>query len=353
MKNSKYIYIAILCVSLLASCNRLDIEGIFNGTSPHHDKRFQQSMEWNEQFFKEHEAEGFEKDCIAKIKVEQEYYDIYWASDVHVAGTTVLLDSFVNMAMGVYRYQDKISGKADTINFGPCAAVVFAGDIIDAKNNYPLFYDAIKPLEDKGIPVFCTPGNHDLCFGQWDKYVEHWHTSSYWFEVECPSGAKDLFISFDSGDATVGKKQFNWLKDLLKRKSCDRSYRHIIVFTHTHMFKRDSNNAHGANYNFEEIYELAELFGKYNVEYYICGHDHTHEETKFKNVTYYTIGAMKDSYLGKAAYMVMTVYDISKDRNKSPLLVNLYRMDGTDYIQYLYDEYGDEYENEYEAEDNN
>ncbi|MBQ7449188.1 MAG: metallophosphoesterase [Paludibacteraceae bacterium] len=326
MKTLKYISSAILLVTLFTSCHRLDIAGIFNGTSPHHDARFEQSMEWNEKYCAEN---GLEKDCIKKIKVDKEYYEIYWATDVHVAGTTVLLDSFVNMALG----ENYVIG--DIVFDDPATAVIFAGDIIDATKNYPLFYKSIEPLENAGIPVFCTPGNHDLCFGQWTEYVEHWHTSCYWFEIECKSGAKDLFISFDSGDATLGKKQFNWLKNLLKTKSQE-GYRHIICFSHTHMFKRDTNNAHGANFALEEIYEISDLFAKYNVEYYICGHDHTHEETKFKNVTYYTIGAMKDSYLGRAAYMVMTVFDLGKERKQAPISVDLYRMDGTDYFDSLF-----------------
>lgn len=312
------------CLILCSGCERLDIGGIFGGSHPHHDARFKHSIAWNKEYC---EKNGLEADCLGHIYSNYDTYQLYWAADLHIAGEgqTYMLDTLVSMAMGNYNIGGTVVSTGDT-----CTAVIFAGDIIDAKNNYPVFYRHIKPLEDAGIPVFCTPGNHDLCFGQWTEYEAHWHTSCYWFDITTPMGKKDLFISCDSGDATLGAKQFKWLKELLARK-CKEGYRHIIFFTHTHMFKRDSNQAHAAGYNMEEIYELTHLLSKYGVEYYVCGHDHTHEETTYQNVVYYTIGAMKDSYLGKAAYMTMTFFE-SYGLDRAPIYVELHRMSGENYI---------------------
>lgn len=327
MNNHKFLTLLLVCLVTCSACNRLDIGGIFGGCKPHHDARFKHSMVWNDVYCL---SNNLEDDCLAHIHAKDSaYYTIYWATDLHIEGEgmTVMLDTFVSMSMGNYTIQGK------TINVGDTAtAVIFCGDIIDAKNNYPVFYRHIQPLYDNHVPVFCTPGNHDLCFGQWTEYEAHFHTSTYWFDITTPNGKKDLYISVDSGDATLGSEQFKWLKNLLEQKSKE-GYRHIIVFTHTHMFKRDSNNAHGANYAVEEIYELTYLFSKYRVEYYICGHDHSHEETTYKNVKYYTIGAMKDSYLGKAAYMTMTVFNTT-GQDAAPVYLELHRMSGENYISW-------------------
>ncbi|MBQ3673895.1 MAG: metallophosphoesterase [Paludibacteraceae bacterium] len=312
MKRSLYISFIILATITFASCDRIDVAGIFNGSSPHHDARFKQSMEYNETF-------GINESGLQTIHATENTYEIYWATDVHVAGTTVLLDSFINLALTDYY----------------CEAIVFGGDIIDAKNNYPLFYKSLEPAVASGMPLFCTPGNHDLCFGQWKEYVEYWKTSVYWFQVIIPSGEKDLFICIDSADATLGRAQFNWLKDLLEKKSKE-GYRHIIVFSHTHMFKKDSNNANGAHFNTEEIYDITSLLSKYHVEYYMNGHDHTPEVTIYKNVHYVTIGSMKDDYKERAAYAVMTMFGKHID-------VSLYRMDGEDY---WFDDESDYYDEE-------
>ena len=323
--NTKILKVLLFASLLICSgCERLDIGGIFGGSHPHHDGRFNESMAWNKVYST---TTGLEEGCLAHIYAKENTYTVYWAADLHIAGEgqTHMMDTFINMALGNYLIDSVLMPLGDT-----CTAVIFAGDIIDAKNNYPVFYHHLKPLEDAGVPIFCTPGNHDLCFSQWAEYAEYWHTSCYWFDIITPSGKKDLYISCDSGDATLGAKQFNWLKDLLERKSRE-GYRHIIFFTHTHMFKRDSNQAHAAGYNMEEIYELTYLFSKYGVDYYICGHDHTHEETRYKNVIYYTIGAMKNSFLGKAAYMTMTIYD-SYGQDLAPIHVQLHRMSGENYL---------------------
>ena len=300
MKRHISIFILALIAAAFASCDRIDVAGIFNGSSPHHDARFKQSMAYNDQY-------GYNESGLATIYAADNYYTIYWGTDVHVAGTTVLLDSFVNMALEDYS----------------CEAIVFCGDIIDAKNNYPLFYKSLEPAEISGMPLFCTPGNHDLCFSQWTEYVEYWKTACYWFQVITPSGEKDLYISVDSADATLGRAQFNWLRDLLAKKSKE-GYRHIIVFSHTHLFKKDSNNANGAHFNMEEIYDITSLLSKYHVEYYMNGHDHTPEVTIYKNVHYVTIGSMKDTYKERAAYAVTTMYGKHID-------MSIYRMDGQDY----------------------
>ena len=76
---------------------------------------------------------------------------------------------------------------------------------------------------------------------------------------------------------------------------------------------------------------MSELMRQYHVDYFVNGHDHSHEETTYKNVKYYTIGAMKDSRLGFAAYMTMTFYGGVSGKDEAPIEVILHRMSGEEY----------------------
>lgn len=280
LQNKIYFWAAVLIC--LVSCDSYDIEGMINGTSEHIETRFKQSMEYNTNTSFAKAIEPYKT-----IYAASDEYTIYWCSDIHISSSFVRLDSFIDAAL------------SDTT----CLAVMIAGDLVDGKGNLPSVFNKLERIRQVNMPMYCTPGNHDICFSQWNDYVDYWGTSCYWFDVVMPSGEKDLYISCDSGEATLGKSQRKWLEQILKEKSQE-GYEHIIVMSHTPMFKRDMNKTNGATFPLEEIYDLTNLFSRYGVEYYINGHDHTNEQTIFNNVIYYTIGTMKDEY-NKAVYMVM------------------------------------------------
>lgn len=256
----------ILC---LVSCEKYDFPGMIKGSSPSSDERFAVSKAYND-------ANGFRS-----FSPDGEEYTFYAATDAHVSTTANGLTAFVNACLS----------DASSAPFA-----IFTGDAMDKKNNFNLFLQAVRPLSANGRTLCCTPGNHDLYFGQWTDHIREMKTASYCFEActgtDGAVAGKDLFISLDSASGTLGTDQRAWLGAVLA--SAKGRYRHIIIFTHTHFFKRDNSQGHTGNFNLEEGYELASLFSDNGVELVICGHDHHFEDTFFKGVRFVTLAALED-----------------------------------------------------------
>ncbi|MBO7460272.1 MAG: hypothetical protein J6T53_05165, partial [Bacteroidales bacterium] len=123
--------------------------------------------------------------------------------------------------------------------------------------------------------------------------------------VQTVSGFKDLYISIDSGNGTLGYDQRRWLENVLKDKQ-NQGYRHIIVFTHTHFFKKDTSQGHTSNFNLEETYDLLDLFDRYDVSMVLQGHSHARDLTTFKDVVYLRVDALED-YALDAYYTILNV----------------------------------------------
>jgi len=237
-------------------------------SSPSVESRYVHSMEWNA-------ANGY-----STIKVDDEKYKLYVMTDIHLKTDTDNLDKFV-------------ATYCDDMQAAPF--VLCLGDLIDGKDRFDLFTDHCAPIiSSTSDTIFFTVGNHDLYFGQWSSYKDRFHTSTYYFEVETPSGEKDLYISADSGNGTMGTAQRKWLENLLSEKS--EGCRNIIVFTHTHFFMRDYSQNTTGNFTTEETYYLTALFNLYGVNLVLTGHDHKREDTTFKGVRYIIVDALKDGY---------------------------------------------------------
>ena len=118
-----------------------------------------------------------------------------------------------------------------------------------------------------------------------------------------PGGKKDLYIALASASGKLGTKQRKWLEALLKDKN-NGEYRHKIVFTHTHFFKKDESQGHTSNFNIEETYDLMSLFAEYGVDLVLQGHAHHRDLTVFKGVSYLRLDAMEDHY-SNAFYTVI------------------------------------------------
>ena len=267
----------ILAVALVAGCSltpNLDMVGMFYGQSPRNDARFEDSMKYND-----------EHGVCRTVVLPADEYKIYIATDMHVDSTWRNTTEFARRA------------EADAA----CPFVLILGDVINAQGNYGHFLEGIKPLTKTW---FCTAGNHDIYFGQWKEFVANIGSSTYWFVVQTPS-AKDLYICIDTSDGTFGVKQLAWLRTLLEEKSKE-GYRHIIVYTHTHMFKRDASQGHTSNFPMEDTYEITSLLSRYGVEWYLSGHDHSREITDFKKVRYIIVDSMQDID-EQPAYMVATI----------------------------------------------
>lgn len=261
----------LVLVAVFTSCGsdaRLDMIGMFAGTAPKIDERFQQSKEYNDTY-------GF---AILKAPVDD--YRVYVCTDTHVSKTRTRWEHFI----ATYR-QDPI-----------CPVAVHLGDIIDAQKNFDFMYDALSCVPKSTIKqdtLMAVTGNHDIYFKQWKDFVEKFKTCYYYFIVSTPSGYNDLFIIYDSADGTVGKKQLDWLRETLQWAD-KQDFRHIVACSHTHFFKRDGSQGHTSNYTQEETYALLNLFTKHGVEMLWTGHDHSREITQVKGMTCIVVDSMKD-----------------------------------------------------------
>lgn len=168
--------------------------------------------------------------------------------------------------------------------------VLITGDMVAGQKSglpYYAMWDSFhrtvtQPLEDHGIPIFVTPGNHDasgyLKYAIERKiFVEEWQTFTptvtflqgsnyplyYAFVVE-----QTLFVSLDNTRVGgLGLEQTKWLTSILKE-----SYDTKIVFGHlpTVPFAERKKN----EYLMQP--EINEMFDQYDVDLYISGHHHAY-----------------------------------------------------------------------------
>ena len=288
MKNI-YIYLGSLFLvlgSIFTACGpdtRLDMVGMFAGTSPTIDERFEQSMAYNRRA-------GY-----ATIHAPSENYHVYVCTDTHIHKTRTRWEYFIN----AYR--------TDML----CPVAVHLGDIIDATTDFVYVEEALLPspataiLPSKSDTLMAVCGNHDIYFKQWEKFIKTFKTSSYYFVVETPAGEKDMFVVFDSADGTVGRKQLDWLREILTWAE-KQGFRHIVACTHTNFFKRDNSQGHSSNFTQEETYALLNLFTEHGVDKLWTGHDHSREITQVKSMTSIVVDSMKDEDK-EPYYMLVTM----------------------------------------------
>ena len=277
MKKSFCIIVSVLLLAACANENStLDMKGMFSPNGPTIDTRFAQSLAYNATRGEIH------------MDMQSDDYTIYVCSDSHITRTT-----HRNLDYFVAQYRAAAAPKL----------ALHLGDVIDAQKNFPCA-DSILHFEGQTIAdtLFCTPGNHDIYFKQWDIYRDFFKTSVYWFDTRNGDKKLDLFICLDSAEGELGVAQMNWLRSLLDTKSKE-GYRRIIVFTHTHLWKLDASQGHTSNMALEATYEFTSLLGQYGVEYYWCGHQHARQVVRFKGVTYMVLNATKDSENGQS-YMI-------------------------------------------------
>jgi len=257
-----------LAASLTVSC-KYDWLGCIAASSPSVDARFNDSMKWNE-------SHGF-----STIEVGEDSYKLYVMTDIHVND-------------GVYTNLDKfVSAYCNDNQAAPLALCL--GDLLDGKEGFGTFMDHCAPIMNGSDTLMFTVGNHDLYFGRWSAYNESVHTSSYLFEVNTPCGDKDLYISIDSGNGTIGSTQRKWLENILAKYNVS-NYRNIIVMTHTNFFMTDYSQLASGNYDMQETYYLTSLFNQYGVDLVLTGHDHFREDTTFKGVRYISVDALKEGF---------------------------------------------------------
>lgn len=272
----------LACGVIFAACERLDMVGMFAGSSPTIDERWEESMAYNQEA-------GFDT-----LYAVAEDYHLYVCTDTHITKKRNRWEHFI------------ASYRADKL----CPVAVHLGDIIDAKTDVAYVEEALAPQMEgtnKHDTLMAVCGNHDIYFQLWEKFLRVFKTSTYYFVVQTPLGKQDLFIVYDSADGTVGSKQLQWLENTLKWADTQ-NFRHIVACTHTHFFKRDGSQGHTSNYTIEETYALLNLFTQHNVKMVWSGHDHSREITQVKGMTCIVVDSMTE-HDEHPYYMLVTMGD--------------------------------------------
>ena len=251
---------------LTASCDKLDVSGMFIRKVTDVRIRVQQSLEYNEQ------------NGCPSVSVPQDDYRFYVCADIHAESYPVRFAEMVRRE------------NADTLsNF-----YLVLGDIVWTRENMS-HYPEIMPLEPGTHigedPGYAIVGNHDLFYNNWENWRNMFHSSTYYITVNTPN-YKDLIIMLDSGSGTLGDSQMNWLKSVLKdiRPGC----RHCVVCLHNNLFRTDHSQLPSSNLPLEETYALMRLFSDNNVGLVLQGHDHYRSIVDFENVLYIVLDDLKD-----------------------------------------------------------
>ena len=255
-----------MAVVLLAGCNRLDVTGMFFSSGSHTEDRVADWLAWNE----EHG-----QPVIADVP---DNYRVFVCADPHinddVSRVKLFLEAEHNDSQGLFS--------------------MILGDISNESGERPyrLLDSLIGQFDEMYCPVhaghdtcFVCIGNHDIYFDCQEYYKQYFHTSTYTVTVQTVSGARDLFVFLDSGNATHGRRQLQWLKEVLSHRS---EYRHVIVGTHTCLFRTSYNysTTPAANLPEDEYYELVKLMDDSQVNLFLMGHFHHQEQHMIGQVPY-------------------------------------------------------------------
>lgn len=284
MKSSHILLIAAL--ASLLSCSdepTIDVIGMIDGQSPNADIRFSGG---NGVIMVQSSAPKI-------INSPTDDYKVYVGTDMHIDAyaSTTHTDTFLKAFA-----EDP-----------EAPMTLILGDLVNGKNSMQMASGRVREIAgDKSGSVFLALGNHDIYFKLWDQWTKEWGASNYTIQVKTPSGT-DLYICIDSASGYIGSKQIAWLKDTLDKAE---RFRHIIVFTHTHMFKKDMSQGHTSNYPMEETWELTSLFKRSGVELFISGHSHCRDISYFNGVQYVVVDALEEHYPdSETGYMVLEAGD--------------------------------------------
>lgn len=284
---------AIAAFACLIACSgepTLDIVGMVDGQSPNANERFGSSN----------------GEMIRTITSPTSDYKVYVGTDMHIDSyaSTTHTDTFL---------------KAFANDSGAPMALIL-GDLVNGKYSLETASDRVREMsEPKTGSIFMALGNHDIYFNLWDDWANEWGAASYTLQVNTPGG-NDLYICLDTASGYLGTKQMAWFKDILE-KTKGKGFRHLIVFTHTHMFKKDGSQGHTSNFPMEETLELTSLFRKYGVELFLSGHNHCRDISYFNGVKYVIVDALEEHYPdSETGYMILNA--------GNDLECKFYRFDG-------------------------
>ncbi len=176
-------------------------------------------------------------------------------------GTTEILEQIVEIANN--QKPAFVIGLGDLSSFG-------------TKEQLQSFADITNKLE---VPLFLTPGNHDVKEEGLENYQTLWGSGNYSFSF---SGY--TFVSVDTSSIEVSNEQLDWLEEKLQGDNKK------VVFTHVPIFDpREVDEPHALP-NTVETSRFQEIIDTYEVDLFLGGHIHIFNQTKKENTTYIVSG---------------------------------------------------------------
>ncbi|MHA1977633.1 MAG: metallophosphoesterase [Candidatus Hodarchaeales archaeon] len=185
-------------------------------------------------------------------------------------------------------YEEMIaSDQGNTMDF-----ILHLGDITASGNDKSL-QKFQKISKTSNIPVFTTPGNHDIKLSDSTTYYERYFgKAEYFFEYN-----GFLFITLNSSSGFYSENSFSLLTELLLGSPSTPK----IIFTHVPIFDPRPGKDH-ALINVTQTSKLLSLLNNSNVKAVISGHIHYFNHTLRNGIHFITSG-------GGGAYLYETPED--------------------------------------------
>ena len=130
------------------------------------------------------------------------------------------------------------------------------------------------------VPVYVTPGNHDIRLGGGSRYVSYFGSARYSFDL-----GSAHFTVFNTSTNDVSEDEISWLENDLSGSQAEYKF----VFTHTPPFDPRPENEHAMT-NETSAYRLMGIFSEYNVNTVFAGHIHIYNVSFHDNVRYVITG---------------------------------------------------------------
>jgi predicted phosphodiesterase len=142
------------------------------------------------------------------------------------------------------------------------------------------YADVLAVLEEFNVPLYTTPGNHDIRLGGGARYIEHFGEPNYSFDL----GPAHI-TAFNSSASDISEDDFEWLDNDLTESNAEWKF----VFTHIPPFDPRPEENHTL-LNETTSTRLLALFNHTGVNTVFAGHIHMYNQTMRNGVRYVISG---------------------------------------------------------------
>jgi serine/threonine-protein phosphatase CPPED1 len=202
---------------------------------------------------------------------------------------------FIESENGTWKETELYEKAVKEINRLKPDFIVITGDFTGNKNNRSQIteFKRITAEIDPKIPVYLSPGNHDIE----EPLQENNKTyiSEYGYDRFAFKHKKSLFIGLNSfiikiNDPVMEQAQFDWLK---KKLSKGKKAEHKVIFCHYPFFLKEFDEPDSYfNISSETRKRYFALFKENNVDAVFAGHRHINSYSKYGNIEMITTGAV-------------------------------------------------------------